>query len=114
MASAPRLPGFVYLPSLERAAKRELTEADRRRLEAQLRKDPEAGSPMIGTGGIRKLRFARPREGRSGGLRVIYYYRSVVGRIYMLTLYAKNVQANLSMGARNKMKALTERLDAEP
>jgi hypothetical protein len=114
MASAPRLPGFVYLSSFERAAKGELTEADRQRLEARLLANPEAGAPMIGTGGVRKLRFAREGEGKSGGLRVIYYYRSAAGRIYMLTLYPKKIQANVSKGERNKMKALTHRLDSEP
>lgn len=72
MRSAAPLPGFVYLPSFERAAKGELTEADRHRLEATLVANPEAGRPMLGTGGVRKLRFARPGEGKSGGLRVIY------------------------------------------
>ena len=114
MASPPPLPGFVYLPSFERAAKGELTEAERHRLEATLLENPEAGPTMIGTGGVRKLRFARAGEGKSGGLRVIYYYRNAAGRIYMLTLYPKSVQSNLSKAARNMMKALTQQLDAEP
>jgi mRNA-degrading endonuclease RelE of RelBE toxin-antitoxin system len=64
-------------------------------------------------GGVRKLRFGREGRGRRGDLRVIYYFRDNIGRIYMLTLYRKNVQDNLTKEQRNEMKALTARLDGE-
>jgi mRNA-degrading endonuclease RelE of RelBE toxin-antitoxin system len=68
---------------------------------------------MKETGGVRKLRFGREGRGRRGDLRVIYYFRDNIGRIYMLTLYRKNVQDNLTKEQRNEMKALTARLDGE-
>jgi len=33
---------------------------------------PRAGRIIEGTGGLRKVRFARPGKGKSGGARVIY------------------------------------------
>src|SRR6266567_4626205 len=114
MRKPPKLPGFVYLPSCERAAKCNLSEPYRKRLEEVLLENPEAGPPMVGTGGVRKLRFGREGEGKSGGLRVIYYYRSNIGRIYMIRMYPKNVQENLSKEVRNRMKVLTELLGREP
>lgn len=33
---------------------------------------PLAGDEIVGTGGVRKVRFAAKGQGRSGGLRVIY------------------------------------------
>ena len=44
-------------------------------LQATLMRSPEAGDPIAGAGGLRKLRFADARRGKSkrGGLRVIYY-----------------------------------------
>ncbi|MGH7653381.1 MAG: type II toxin-antitoxin system RelE/ParE family toxin [Gemmatimonadaceae bacterium] len=113
MSQTPLLPGFVYLKSFERAAKGELTEDDRANLERELCANPEVGSAMVGTGGVRKMRFGREGEGKRGGLRVIYYYRNQVGRIYMLTMYPKNVQDNLSRDVRNAMKALTAQLDRD-
>lgn len=40
----------------------------------ELKKNPEAGDVIQGTGGLRKLRFGDPRRGKGkrGGLRVIY------------------------------------------
>ncbi len=109
----PVLPGFVYLPTFERAAKGILNEAERQILEQALVENPEAGAPMVGTGGVRKMRFGRTGEGKRGGLRVIYYYRSGIGRIYMLALYAKSEQGSVSKEARNTMRALTARLERE-
>lgn len=108
-----RTPGFVYLHSFDRAAKGVLSETDRQDLERELLESPEAGDVMKETGGVRKLRFGREGKGKRGDLRVIYYYRNNLGRIYMLTLYPKNVRDNLTMEQRHQMKALTARLDQE-
>ena len=37
-----------------------------------LARRPRAGRIIEGTGGLRKVRFARPGKGKSGGARVIY------------------------------------------
>ena len=52
--------------------------------------------PVIsGTGGVRKARAARGASGKSGGVRIIYYYMADDGLIYMLDVYAKNEQENI-------------------
>lgn len=67
-------------------------------LEEQLSQNPEAGAIIPGTGGVRKLRFAPPSSGRGkrGATRVCYAYFPVGSRIYLFTIYAKNVQENLT------------------
>ena len=50
---------------------------------------PKAGDLMEGTGGIRKLRWGRGAQGKSGGVRVIYYVHSEEMPLYLLTLFAK-------------------------
>ena len=35
---------------------------------------PEAGSLIKGSGGLRKIRWNIPGEGKRGGLRIIYYW----------------------------------------
>jgi hypothetical protein len=35
---------------------------------------PLSGDEIVGTGGVRKVRFAARGKGKSGGVRVIYYY----------------------------------------
>ena len=45
---------------------------------------------------MRKLRWARDGRGKSGGVRVIYYFHSETMPLYLLTMFAKNERANLS------------------
>jgi len=48
-----------------------------------------AGRVIQGTGGLRKVRIARPGKGKSGGARVIYYYHNEDKPILLLLIYAK-------------------------
>jgi hypothetical protein len=69
---------------------------------------PKAGDLMEGTGGVRKLRWGRGGQGKSGGVRVIYYFHSEAMPLYLLTLFAKNERANLSKAERNDLAGLVE------
>ncbi len=62
---------------------------------------------------VYKLRVANPssQRGKSGGFRLIYYLR-VADHIYLLTIYAKSEQENISAEAIRSLVA--EILDAEP
>ena len=56
---------------------------------------PDAGSIVPGSGGVRKLRWGLRGRGKRGGIRVIYYWKTADDEIWLLTLYAKNVQENI-------------------
>lgn len=84
---------------LSRAAKR-LTEAERVAVVDLLASKPEAGVVIKGTGGIRKLRFATGGKGKSGSVRVIYFYFSEGAPLYLFTVFAKNEKADLSAAER--------------
>ena len=73
-------------------------------------KFPQSGDLMQGTGGVRKLRWAREGKGKSSGVRVIYYFHSEHMPLYLLTLFAKNERANLSMAERNELAQLVKKL----
>jgi hypothetical protein len=56
----------------------------------------EAGAVIRGSGGCRKVRWARQGSGKSGGVRVIYFTRNTDGEVVLLTLYAKSKTDNLT------------------
>jgi len=64
------------LPEYRRAATRLLADAARRAIVDHLAAHPTAGDLIEGTGGVRKLRWARDGRCKSGGVRVIYYFHS--------------------------------------
>jgi len=57
-----------------------------------------------GSGSVRKLRWSVTGRGKRGGIRVIYYARVRRGQIWMLTLYAKNVVANIPANVLRQIK----------
>lgn len=66
---------------------------------------PEAGAVIPETGGVRKLRWALPGRGKSGGARVIYYFHSDRLPVFLLAMYGKNERASISAAERNAMRA---------
>ena len=96
------------LPEYIRRAEKRLSDAERRDVVNYLAIHPKAGDVMEGTGGIRKLRWGRGGRGKSGGVRVVYYFHSEAMPLYLLTLFAKNERANLSKAERNELAGLVD------
>lgn len=48
------------------------------------------------SGGLRKLRWGRPGAGKRGGVRIIYYWAPTETEFYMLYVYSKNDQGDLT------------------
>jgi len=83
---------------------------DRRAIIDYLAAHPKAGDLIMGTGGVRKLRWARDGRGKSGGVRVIYYFHSGAMPLYLLTMFAKNERSNLTKAERNELAGLVDLL----
>ena len=64
-------------------------------LQWSLASNPSVGDLVSGTGGVRKVRWGVAGRGKRGGVRVIYYARTHMGEIWMLTIYAKNVEESI-------------------
>jgi mRNA-degrading endonuclease RelE of RelBE toxin-antitoxin system len=64
-------------------------------LQSFLLQYPEAGKVIPGSGGVRKVRWATPTKGKSGGLRVIYYFKRQDKEIWLLTIYSKSEIENI-------------------
>ena len=87
---------ITHLATFTRSASKLLSELDVFDLELALVLKPEAGDVIPGGRGLRKLRRPHAGRGKSGGARVIYYYVAGDSRIYLVFVYAKNRQADLT------------------
>jgi hypothetical protein len=87
---------FVETPVFTRELKRLLDDESYRRLQVALILRPAQGVIIRGSGGLRKLRWASPDVGKRGGLRVIYYWAAAELAFYMLYMYTKTEQGDLT------------------
>src|ERR1035438_6296476 len=98
---------------LASAARLGIGETQRSALIIYLAVNPEVGVVVPETGGVRKLRWALPGRGKSGGARVIYYYHNQSIPLYALDIYAKNQKANLSAAERKAARKTVAAIRAE-
>ncbi|MFY8106694.1 MAG: addiction module toxin RelE [Elstera sp.] len=87
-----------------------LTAEERAALIDHIARNPEAGTIIQGTGGARKLRWARAGAGKSGGVRTIYYYHDPTAPLVLLTVYGKGTKASLSAQEKLAVASAIERL----
>ena len=96
------------LGEYQRRAEKLLAESERQDIVNYVAAFPKAGDLIMGTAGVRKLRWRRGGKGKSGGVRVVYYFHSERMPLYLLTVFAKNERADLSQAQRNGLAALIE------
>jgi hypothetical protein len=65
-------------------------------LQQYLADKPRVGDLVRGSGGIRKARWALPGKGKSGGVRVMYYWQVEEDQIFMLFLFSKGERSDLT------------------
>ena len=96
-----------------RKAEKLLTEEEHEDLLLYLSMYYKAGDEIRGTGGVRKIRYALKGRGKSGGVRVIYYFFDEVNPLLALFLYGKNEQASLTPTEKKLAASLAAALKAE-
>ncbi len=72
-----------------------LSEEEYLGLQIFLLRYPEAGKIVPGSGGVRKVRWSISGRGKSGGVRVIYYFKRQDAEIWLLTIYSKSEKENI-------------------
>ena len=97
---------LVETPVFSRQGDEQLSAEEYRLLQLHLIANPEAGRIIRQSGGLRKLRWRLPGRGKRGGARIIYFWKRSVGRLYLLFLYPKNVQADLTIAQLRRLRAL--------
>ena len=89
------------------------TDDDLISLQQILLENPKAGDVMKGTGGLRKVRFAFPGNGKCGSVRVCYIDIEGVMEIHLIDVFSKNEKDNLTMAERNAVRAVVEKIKSE-
>jgi hypothetical protein len=95
------------------ARKCQLTEAEFIEIADYLSLNPEAGDLIKGTRGLRKVRFARPGMGKSGGYRTVHFFMDHDSPLFLFTVYSKSQKENISDEDKKKMRSLVAELKKE-
>jgi mRNA-degrading endonuclease RelE of RelBE toxin-antitoxin system len=87
---------FIETPVFTELVEKQLDREAYRALQLTLLLRPEQGAVIPGSGGLRKIRWGVDGRGKRGGVRVIYFWEKAKATCYMLFLYRKNQQGDLT------------------
>ena len=73
-----------------------LTDDEYKELQNFLVVHPKSGAVIKGSGGLRKVRWKVKGRGKSGGIRIIYYYHKVDSLLLMIYVYEKSKTEDLT------------------
>ena len=109
MPYTQKLLTVIETPVFSRKAKDLFTDSEREDFAVFISQNPDAGSVVKGSGGVRKVRWGRSGAGKRGGVRVIYYNQFQHEEIWLLTLYAKNERSTIPAQELKLIKEVIER-----
>jgi mRNA-degrading endonuclease RelE of RelBE toxin-antitoxin system len=88
-----------------------LSDEEYRGLQSYLIAHPDAGPVIKASGGVRKIRWRSGGKGKSGGIRIIYYWAKAANQVFLLTMYRKGEKEDLSSADLEKIVRLLAELD---
>jgi hypothetical protein len=103
---------FIETPVFTELVTDLLEDEDYRRMQEHLLICPTAGDVIVGTAGCRKLRWrvSGRKGGKSGGMRVIYYFRSITDQIIFLLAYDHRLVDDLSPAQKKQLAGIIKKL----
>jgi hypothetical protein len=81
-----------------------------RAIQSEILKDPRKGDVVQGAGGIRKIRVARAKSGKSGGYRVFYLDLPEKGQTYLMTILDKRDSENISDEEKSLLRNFAKKI----
>ena len=87
---------IVETAAFMKKAEKLIKEAERKDLVDHVAMHYRNGDVIAGTGGVRKIRYARKGQGKRGGYRVIYYYYDKNNPLFLFSIYGKNEKDNIT------------------
>ncbi len=101
---------FIETPIFTKLVSELLPDDDYRKIQLALILRPEAGKIIPGSGGLRKIRWKSRGSGKRGGLRLIYFWDVPEETIYMLLIYKKSKQEDLTPNQLKTLRNLVNEL----
>lgn len=105
MQTVVELPGYIAKSS------KIMSKAERAAVIELVASNPECGDMIVGTGGVRKVRFAREGRGKSGSYRIVYYFCNDTIPVFLITCFSKSDKGNISKSEKNTIKKLVQLLN---
>ncbi|MBA4391804.1 MAG: hypothetical protein C0399_12835 [Syntrophus sp. (in: bacteria)] len=99
---------IIETPVFTRKILASLSDEEYRLLQVHLLNKPDAGKIIQGSGGLRKLRWSAKGHGKSGGIRVIYYWFVAQDTILLVFAYSKNERDNLTAEQLQHLRRIIE------
>ena len=99
---------FIETPIFTKLVTDLIPDDEYRKIQLALVLRPEAGKIIPGSGGLRKIRWKSSGSGKRGGLRLIYFWDVQEDRIYMLLLYKKSKQEDLTQSQLKILRNLVK------
>ena len=103
---------FIEFPAYTEAIDDLLSSDEQHALQISLINRPEIGPVIPGSGGLRKMRWRLRGGGKRGGLRIIYYLYAG-DTCYMLFVYRKSRQEDLTPKQLQTLRKLMEGITDE-
>ena len=100
---------IVETPIFTRQVIELLTDDSYHELQIELISNPDLGDEIVGSGGLRKIRWSLQGRGKRSGVRIIYYWFMSKDRLLMLYMYSKNKQDNLTMEQLKMLRQVVEK-----
>jgi len=94
---------FIETPIFTQLVTELISDDEYRKLQLALVLRPGAGKIIPGSGGLRKIRWKSGGSGKRGGFRLIYFWDVPEDIVYMLLIYKKSKQEDLTP---NQLKTL--------
>jgi mRNA-degrading endonuclease RelE of RelBE toxin-antitoxin system len=102
---------FIQLVVFFKSASKLLSDEDVRLLENFLLENPKSGRVIEGTGGLRKMRWAKMGLGKRGGVRVVYFWAERRSTLYFFDVYNKTERLDLSASDKKRLAAILKELE---
>ncbi len=100
---------FVETPVFTKLVTSMMDDEHYKALQEALIYRPAMGAVIPGTRGLRKVRWRLGGQGKRSGVRIIYYWLAQDEQIYMLYIYTKRNQEDLTKEQLNVLAKLVEK-----